>query len=255
MFLKSDYFNDKIIIEGFNPSLLGPISHDLIIENIILPDLGKKDTHIDLEPQKVIFIECKQVIELPKDLIGIVHNKNSRIRLGLDLVSPIYQPGHKTRIFFRLTNISSNIITLKRGDNIAQLSLAEVKGDEKIVYNGEFQNEFDFKNLGKYNDEYIVKKLENKLVAIEDIEKKIYAGVGAIIAAFVAIFGFLNAGIKISTGTNIGAVFALMTLSLITLTTLLFGLIGLFFSKRTIISILCLIVSFISFIPLLLFFI
>lgn len=253
MFLKSNYFNDNIIIEGFDSNLLGPISHDLIIENIIIPDSEKKVTHIDFEPHKVIFIECKQVIDLPTDMIGLVHNKNSRIRLGLDLTSPIYQPGHKTRIFFRLTNISSNVITLKRGDNIAQLSLIEAKGNEDIKYNGEFQNEFDFKNLGKYNHEYLVKKLDDKFTAIEDIEKKIYAGVAAIITAFIALFGFLNAGIKISTETNIGAIFGLMTLSLITLTTLLFGLIGLLFSKRTFISVLCLLISVVSFIPLLLF--
>ncbi|MCF2699473.1 dCTP deaminase domain-containing protein [Fusobacterium mortiferum] len=250
MFLKSEYFNEQIIIEGFDKKLLGPISHDLTIKDIIVPSTKNKETYIDLDPQKVIFIECEQVIELPNDLIGLVHNKNSRIRLGLDLASPIYQPGHKTRIFFRLTNISTDIITLKKGDNIAQLSLIEVKGDNSIKYNGEFQNEFDFKGLGKYNDEYIVKKLENKLSLIEDMEKKIYAGVAAIVTAFVALFGFLNAGIKIGSNINSGEVFSLMTLSLITLTTLLFGLIGLFFSKKTLIAIFCLIVAVVAFIPL-----
>lgn len=31
MFLKSEYFNEQIIIEGFDKKLLGPISHDLTI--------------------------------------------------------------------------------------------------------------------------------------------------------------------------------------------------------------------------------
>lgn len=252
MFLKSEFFNNQIITEGFSQNLLGPISHDLIIKDIVIPDTQSKEAYIDLKPQKVIFIECEQVIDLPSNLVGLVHNKNSRIRLGLDLSSPIYQPGHKTRIFFRLTNISSDIITLKKGDNIAQLSLIEVKGDTNTKYDGEFQNEFSFKGLGKYNDEYIVKKLENKFTAIEDMEKKIYAGVAAIVTAFVAIFGFLNVGIKITENTNIAEFFSLMTLSLVSLTTLLFGLIGLFFSKKTCISIFCLVIAILAFIPLIL---
>lgn len=245
--LKSDLIEQKnIITEGFEKQLLGPISHDLTIEKMLISKNEELETY-EIPPQKTIFIQCEQVINLPTDLIGIVHGKNSRIRQGLEISSPIYQPGHHTKIFFRLTNISSDVIFLRAKDKIAQISFSEVKGDSNIKYQGTFQNEFDYKGLGKYDSEYTSKKIENKIERIEDIERKIYGGVAVIITVLIALFGFFNAGLKIHQETNVAEVFFLMSLSLIGLVTLLFGIIGLFFSRKFKVSAACVAISLIAF--------
>lgn len=152
--LKSNFINNKIIVEGFSEDLLGVISHDLTIRKIIIPNIKEEVVNYDIKSNETVFIDCEQVIDLPSDMIGIVHGKNSRIRQGLNLISPIYQPGHKTRIFFRVTNISSDVITLNKGDKIAQISFDKAIGDEKLVYNGTFQNEFEYRGLGNYENKY-----------------------------------------------------------------------------------------------------
>ncbi|MGL6100717.1 MAG: dCTP deaminase domain-containing protein [Fusobacteriaceae bacterium] len=247
MILKSDLIKQKeIIVDGFHESLLGPISHDLTIEKILISTKEQAGSY-ELQPQKTIYIECGQTIKLPNDLIGFVHGKNSRIRQGLEVTSPIYQPGHHTKIFLRITNVSSDVIYLKAGDKIAQISFSELNGDKNKKYEGVFENEFSYIGLGKYDDEYVSRKIEDKIEKIEDIERKIYSGVATIVTVLIALFGFFNAGIKIQQDTNIANVFFMMSLSLIGLTTLLFGVIGIFFSKRAKESSFCLVVSILAF--------
>lgn len=248
MMLKSDFIKDsEVITQGFSEALLGPISHDLTIQSII-SDKEKKD-NISISPGETFYIECEQVINLPNNLIGFVHNKNSRIRQGLNLVSPIYQPGHHTRVFFRITNISSDMIYLKKGDKIGQISFEEVKGNTDIKYNGEFQDEMDFKGLGKYDSEYTSKKIENKIKTLEEIEKKIYLGVASIFTVLISVFGFLNTGFKLQNNESINTnnLFASLSLSLIVVITLLFGIIGLLFSKKTVISWILVIIGLLAF--------
>ncbi|MBS5036967.1 MAG: hypothetical protein KHZ27_00910 [Fusobacterium sp.] len=232
--IKSNLITDKIITKGYKEELLGTISHDLVIEKIISLNDKENNTYNDyeLQPSETVFIQCEQEICLPSDLIGIVHGKNSRIRQGINVVSPIYQPGHKTKIFFRITNISSDIIYLRKGDKIAQISFEKAEGEECILYNGEYQEEFDYKGLGKYDSEYLSKKVENKIVLLEQIEKKIYCGVASILTVLVAIFGFFNTGIKLENPTNTGDVFLFLTLSLLVLITALFSVIGFMFTDK-----------------------
>lgn len=57
-------------------------------------------------------IKCNEKIKIPNNMVGKVVDKNSRIRQGLLTTSPVYQPGHETYIYFRIQNVSENIITL-----------------------------------------------------------------------------------------------------------------------------------------------
>ncbi|MGL5709562.1 MAG: dCTP deaminase domain-containing protein [Cetobacterium sp.] len=248
MMLKSNLIKEKnVIVDGFNENLLGPISHDLTIEKILI-SVKEQVKSYEIQPQKTIYIECGQTIKLPNDLIGLVHGKNSRIRQGLEVTSPIYQPGHHTKLFIRLTNFSSDIIYLKEGDKIAQISFLELNGDPEEEYKGEFENEFNYIGLVKYDGEYLSRRIDDKIEKIEDIERKIYSGVATIVTVLIALFGFFNVGLKVQGDTKIAEVFFLMSLSLIGLTTLLFGVIGMFFSKRFVGTIFCFVSSIIAFI-------
>ena len=47
---------------------------------------------------------CHSVI-FTTDLLIRVENKNSLIRKGITIVSPVYNPGHKTPIYIRVVSI------------------------------------------------------------------------------------------------------------------------------------------------------
>lgn len=54
-----------------------------------------------LQPGESIFVECQEYVSLPSNMIAQIQLRNSRIRQGLSLEAPIYQPGHKTLIYYR----------------------------------------------------------------------------------------------------------------------------------------------------------
>ena len=70
------------------------------------------DTNVeeyDLNPQQAIMVRCIEEISVPMDLMIKIENKNSLIRNGISIVAPVYNPGHRTPIYIRVENISSNI--------------------------------------------------------------------------------------------------------------------------------------------------
>ena len=95
----------------------------------------------------------KETVALPGDLAARVLLKNSRIRQGLALDAPLYFPGHSTRVFFRVTNVSADTVSLDASRGIAQLTFETVDGVEH-PYEGAFSGEMDFSDLASYEDVY-----------------------------------------------------------------------------------------------------
>lgn len=85
--------------------------------------------------------------------------ENSRIRQGLSLDAPIYQPGHRTLIYYRFTNISKSTITLSTEDGTAYIMFYDLDNIPSNTYNGAFQNEGgNFFGMSSYS-EYFRKEI------------------------------------------------------------------------------------------------
>lgn len=167
---------------------------------------GSETDEITLAPGDSVFVKTEERIILPGNMVGIVCLRNSRIRQGLDLKAPIYQPGHDTKIFFRLTNISHQAIQLDCGKGIASIMFEELSVEVEQPYNGTFQSEFEFKGMGAYTSS-LSKDMTNiaeKVDHVKSIEKSIYGNVLALMAIFVAIFSLINVNISL-TVQNVGA--------------------------------------------------
>lgn len=67
---------------------------------------------VKLDPGESIFVECQEFVSMPQNMIAQIQLRNSRIRQGLSLEAPIYQPGHRTLIYYRITNITKTAIRL-----------------------------------------------------------------------------------------------------------------------------------------------
>ena len=109
-----DRVKSENLIDSFDDSCLTNIGYDLRAKRFYASSKGEES--ITLQPNESAFVESVEVVSMPTDMLGRIALKNSRIRQGLSLDAPVYQPGHKTYAFLRVTNISKNIITLSRGN-------------------------------------------------------------------------------------------------------------------------------------------
>lgn len=194
------YLNDKDIkkligegvLSGADASTVGQISCDLQTESFFT-NAGKSDS-ATLAPGESVFVSCVECINLPDNLTATVLLRNSRIRQGLSLDAPLYFPGHKTRLFFRITNVSAETICLDKGNGIAQVVFESVSDHVSSPYGGVFADEFDYKGLADYSDIFAedIKKIDERKSEVKGIEKRIYANVLALFAVFAAIFTLVN---------------------------------------------------------------
>lgn len=189
--------NEKGLIEKFDPQYLTNIGYDLRTEYFPVDD--SKKTSVALKPGESVFIATVENIKMCDDLAGRVVLKNSRIRMGLALDAPVYQPAHHTKIFFRVTNISSDEIILSKGHSYATIIFEKLSSRPERLYDGTFSGEFDFRGLGEYREPYEkqIREIEKKTENLKDMERNIYSNVLVILTVFVALFSFLTTNLSL----------------------------------------------------------
>lgn len=175
-----------------DPQRVGPVSYDLRNEGFYTS--AGRSSSVILSPGESVFVASAETVALPPDVSATVALKNSRIRQGLAIASPVYFPGHKTRLFYRVTNVSADQLELGVEANIAQVMFERLAQPVGTPYSGAFQNEFDYRGLASYSDIYgaETRKLDKKADRIEGMEQRIYGNVVAIMGVFVAIFSLVN---------------------------------------------------------------
>lgn len=175
---------------------LGPVSYDLTTRAFHTRERQSLEK-VTLSPGDSTYVSTVEVIKLPENIAARVLLRNSRIRQGLRLDAPLYFPGHHTRVFFRVTNMSSDQITLSTSDGIAQLVFETVEGNVEHPYKGSFSDELDYRGLGGYKDIYAneIEMIDKKTDEVRDIEKHMYANVLALMAIFAAIFTLVNVNV------------------------------------------------------------
>ncbi len=181
------------VIENGDLSRVGQISYDLATKAFYTQGGDETETYF-LMPGDSVFIGSEEIINLPDNLCCRVTLRNSRLRQGLSLDAPVYFPTHHTRVFFRVTNISADMIKLDRKKGIAAITFESVVGNIEDCYKGAFVDEFDFNGLGDYKDIYKndLEKIEKKADEIENMEKRLYGNVMTLMAIFVSVFTLVN---------------------------------------------------------------
>lgn len=129
-------------IIGGKESQIFAIGYDLIAKSFYENTASYQER--TLASGESVFVESEEVVRFGLQTVGRVVLRNSHMRMGLTLDSPLYQPGHKTRIYFRLMNISQDSITLKAGESYASLHFETLGNAPEKPYNGNFQSEFQF---------------------------------------------------------------------------------------------------------------
>ena len=136
---------DSKVLLNADASNIGQVTYDLRTDGFYINE--NKQSEVELGPGDSTFVSCVECIALPNDLTASVLLRNSRIRQGLSLDAPLYFPGHGTRLFYRVTNVSGNTITLDKSKGIAQVAFQHVDGMVANPYHGAFSDELNFNGL------------------------------------------------------------------------------------------------------------
>ena len=159
-----------------------------------------KQEKCELMPGESVFVASHETVHFDNRTVGMIQLKNSRLRMGLSLEAPMYQPGHTTVIYFRLTNLSSDKLLLKSGEKYAALVFEQLNGKPDVPYDGAFQKEFKYSEMADYSSIYEdqIEKLNNKIGDLQSLEKSIYGNVITILTVFIAIFSLINVNITLT---------------------------------------------------------
>lgn len=188
-------FGDRLITEGYNPDNVQPASYDLTIGSIIVGD--REETEYTIRPDELLFIKTAEQISMPDNLLGVIGERNSRMRMGLWVSGPHYFPGHKTFMFLRVKNLSANPITIKKGEGIAQIFFEEMKEVPEVPYDkkkdASFNDETEYRGLGRYTDEYSqrIANITSEKAALENTQGRMYANILTLMGLFVSIFSLI----------------------------------------------------------------
>lgn len=237
--IKKRIQNGELIAKSkYQESNLNGVSYDLTVD--VTYDKDEKTHHeYELKPGEVVFVKTEQQLIIPKDILGRVAEKNSRMRQGLVVSGPHYQPGHVTYAFLRVQNISENVIVLHKGMKIAQIMFEQLSGIPDVPYDRQsgasFQDEAQYRGLGNYKAEYEKQtrhKLEQAKEDVEELSQKIYANVLTLMGVLVAVFGLLTINYQAFQNAEITAHYILvMNLTLALSIVILMGLILVLINK------------------------
>lgn len=234
---------DKLIVDDYaDGELLNCVSYDLTVSKIIC-NKESQAVNYQLQPGEFIFVKTEQKLNMPYDLLGVVTEKNSRMRQGLKVDAPRYHPGHSTYMFLRVQNISNDMINISKGMKIAQIMFETLSDKPDVPYNfqekSSFNDEDEYRGCGNYSEEYSreVKSLDASIKkAQEDIESvshRIYSNVLALMGIIVAVFSLITINYNAATQQALNFKFLIaMNLSLGFCIVLLMGLIFLFINTK-----------------------
>lgn len=227
----------ELILSGYCESNLNGVSYDLTVDSICSKE--EKAASYELNPGETIFIKTKEQLSIPDTILGRIAEKNSRMRQGLKVDGPHYQPGHITYAFLRVQNLSSDILLIKSGMKIAQIIFEELTGVPERPYSvqekASFQNEEEYRGLGSYAEEYEKQTkhiLDKAKEDLEGISQRIYANVLTIMGILVAVFSLLSINSQAFSETEIDFRYILvMNLSLSLCIVIMMGIILVFVNK------------------------
>lgn len=86
--------------------------------------------------------------DMPNNLMGVVHDKSTNIREGIQVFNTVIEPGWKGFLTLEIAFHGNEAITLEAGTPIAQVVFHEIA--EPAEYKGKYQNQEDKPTEAKY---------------------------------------------------------------------------------------------------------
>jgi dCTP deaminase len=122
---------DQIRIDPFDESRLTPAGYDLGV-----------DKDISLNPGERKLVATLERVELPPNLLGILHLRSSFAREGLLASLALVDPGFKGQLTVSLLNAGKGFVKMIRGERFLQLTFIGLSTGAERPYNGQYQESF-----------------------------------------------------------------------------------------------------------------
>lgn len=95
----------------------------------------------DYSPGRFIIASAIEEFDMPKWLVGIVHDKSSWARQGLSVFNTVIEPGWKGFLTLELVYHGNGDLTIPAGAGIAQVIFHELS--QRSAYSGKYQHQED----------------------------------------------------------------------------------------------------------------
>ena len=192
-------YADDELSSGTMDRSVGAISYDLHTRSYVSSGAVNLDDYL-LAPGESVFVSCCEIVNLPSDLCARIVIRNSRLRQGLSVEAPVYQPGHHTRLFFRVSNISAKAVSLNVNSELAAVMFERLSASPEAPYRGTFQNEMAYKDMADYSSKYReeLSVIDAKMDEVKHLEKNIYTNIITLMSIFIALFSLINVNVDIA---------------------------------------------------------
>ena len=183
-------FDKKLTISPIIYDHIQPSSIDLTLDRIIkVPKPGRIVNMLDktddcfdevsietytLRPGGFVMAQIRERLKIPRNLMGMIQNRNSIVRLGLNLgLSTYINPGYEGQLPIAIHNIGALEVPLIPGMRICQLVLLDVEPEPHRDYsqreNSKYQGESGYL-LSKIYEEPELKEFLRKKKNGENVD-------------------------------------------------------------------------------------
>ncbi len=137
-----DMLDTKVREHGVSHGL-SEAGYDIRIKQTIVFYPSEKQMTVDGEWVKGLFTIASTLEEfaLPKDLVGVVHDKSTWARKGLSVRNTVVEPGWQGFLTLELVYDGSDVLTIPAGAGIAQILFSKI--EVPTGYTGKYQNQAD----------------------------------------------------------------------------------------------------------------
>ena len=98
------------------------------------------DRDLILNPHQQALAASIERVELPHNMLGILHIRSSLAREGLFASLALVDPGFRGQLTVSLYNAGARPVNLKRGERFIQLSLLRLNKPARQGYSGKYQD-------------------------------------------------------------------------------------------------------------------
>ena len=99
------------------------------------------DQWFSLRPGEFMLLSTVERFEMPRDVVGIVHDKSTWARRGLAVQNTVVEPGWQGFLTLEVTNHGVEDIICNAGTGIAQIIFHRLDEETEQPYDGKYQNQ------------------------------------------------------------------------------------------------------------------
>jgi len=100
----------------------------------------RMDRNLTLKPHQQALAASIEYVQLPNNLVGILHLRSSLAREGVIASLALVDPGYHGQLTVSLYNAGARQVNLKRGERFIQLSLLRLNTPSHQTYTGKYQD-------------------------------------------------------------------------------------------------------------------